>query len=102
MPKHHAIQNPAYSPIFLPVQIILRTEPIATFIAKAGPVPDTTNATGAVTPMCTAYHLWGACFLNCSCKHDHKTHTTDENAKLATWARLASGWCMAQQAEPSS
>ena len=89
-PKRDAVHNPAYNPIFSPVQLLLKTERIATFIAKAGPVPDLPDGTGALAPMCAAYHLRGTCFLNCSRKHDHKTHTAAEDAKLAAWAKLAS------------
>ena len=89
-PKRDTVHNPAYNPIFSPIQLLLRTERIATFIAKAVPVPDLPDGTSALAPMCAAHHLRGACFLNCTCKHDHRTHTAAEDAKLAAWAKLAS------------
>jgi hypothetical protein len=43
---------------------------------------------GNVTPddMCPAFHISGQCNVGCTRVADHRTHTTEQDAKLATWA----------------
>ena len=43
---------------------------------------------GNVTPenMCPVYHISGQCNFGCSRAADHRTHTAEQDATLATWA----------------
>jgi hypothetical protein len=43
---------------------------------------------GNVTPddMCPAFHISGQCNVGSTRVADHRTHTTEQDAKLATWA----------------
>lgn len=57
-------------------------------IKKVG-TPPTVKRGGKEISMCASYHLRGTCFSNCNRKADHGPHTSDEDAALYDWCKLA-------------
>ena len=52
----------------------------------AGGKTDQSQGSESKGGKCPAFHISGQCNVGCTRVADHRTHTTEQDAKLATWA----------------